>query len=454
MGHGLKGLLFGLVGLAAVASCSSSEGASIPLGLQAVPSPTVVVLATVTPVPPASPAIEQKAPVSEPAPTPRPWYPADSIGQPYSEAVDGVLTFRGSPTRSYYGRGPVPSAPTVRWSYPDRAMCSQSSDLEGTREWCGTGWTGQPAVWSRSGQLWLAFGAYDRQVHVLDAITGEPLMAPFLTGDLIKGSVTVDPDGHPLIYVGSRDNFLRVLSFDTGELRELWSLDARSIVPSRWNDDWDGAPIVLDDHLFVGGENSNFHVLRLNRSYDAAGNVAVAPDLLAVVPGWDEELIDAVGGNVSIENSVTIVDNIVYFANSGGLVQGWDIEPIRRGEQPEQSFRFWMGDDTDATLVVDDEGYLYAAAEYERSTERSSPSSDTRMAASKSVVSSSGSSMCEAMNQVRYRQGDWGSKGPNRRGARPPGQAADPGSLPGWTRGCGYCSWTTTKSCERACEIC
>lgn len=250
-------------------------------------------------------------------------------------------------------------------------MCSQSTDLEGTREWCGTGWTGQPAVWSRTGQLWLAFGAYDRQVHVLDAATGAPRMQPFLTGDLIKGSLTVDPDGHPLIYVGSRDNFLRVLSFDTGELRELWRLDAHSIAPSLWNDDWDGAPLVLDDHMFVGGENSNFHVVRLNRSYDSEGNVAVAPELLAVVPGWDQALLDAVGGNVSIENSVTIVDNIAYFANSGGLVQGWDLEPVRRGEPPEQTLRFWMGDDTDATVVVDDEGYLYAASEFERNTERS-----------------------------------------------------------------------------------
>ena len=251
-------------------------------------------------------------------------------------------------------------------------MCSLSSDLDGEREWCGTGWTGQPAVWERGGELWVAFGAYDRAVHVLDATDGASRLDPFVTGDLIKGTLTVDPDGHPLLYVGSRDNRLRVLSFDRGELTELWALDAATISPQLWNDDWDGSPVVIDDHLLVGGENSNFHVVRLHRGYGADGFVRVAPELLAVVPGWDDELRRSIGDdNVSIENSVTIVDDVVYFSNSGGLVQGWDLAPVRDAGQPERVFRYWIGDDTDASVVVDDEGFLYAASEYERGLQRS-----------------------------------------------------------------------------------
>lgn len=352
-------------------ACSSAGGRASAPEIEATGVPTTAPVPTPAPTPTPSPAIERSFTSPDPDPPATVWYDASSIGVPYSDAVNGVLTFRGSPTRSYYGRGPVPTSPRVQWSYPERAMCSQSTDQDGTREWCGTGWTGQPAVWSRTGGLWVAFGAYDRRVHVLDAVTGVPRLAPFQTGDLIKGSVTIDPDGHPLIYVGSRDNFLRVLSYDTGELLELWSLDAASIAPSKWNDDWDGAPVVLDDHLLVGGENSNFHVIRLNRGYDVDGNVTAAPELLSVVPGWDDELLAAVGSNVSIENSVTIVDDVAYFANSGGLVQGWDIAPVRDGEPPQRTFRFWIGDDTDATVVVDDEGFLYAAAEFERGNERS-----------------------------------------------------------------------------------
>lgn len=299
------------------------------------------------------------------------WYPLDRLGDPYSEAVNGILTFRGSPNRSYLGKGPLPTQPAPQWRYPARPLCSISVDASGPQQWCGTGWTGQPAVWERDGEVWMAFGALDGAVHLLDAITGEPRTEAFQTGDLIKGSLTVDPDGHPLLYVGSRDNLLRVLSWDTGELAELWALDSHEVEPRVWNDDWDGSPVVLDDHLIVGGENSNLHAIRLNRSYDANGMVAVAPELVAVVPGWDAELRQAVGDNVSIEGSVTVVDNIAWFANSGGLVQGWDLAPLRDGGEPERVFRYWVGDDVDATVVVDNEGFIYVASEFERNTARS-----------------------------------------------------------------------------------
>ena len=80
---------------------------------------------------------------------------------------------------------------------------------------------------------------------------------------------------------------------------------------------------MLDDYLFEGGENSQFHVVRLHRGYDAAGQAAVAPELVFHAPGWDDELLRAVGDtDVSIEGSVAISGNTLYFANSGGLVQG------------------------------------------------------------------------------------------------------------------------------------
>lgn len=250
-------------------------------------------------------------------------------------------------------------------------MCAESAVGEEVTLWCGTGWTGQPAVWERDEELWLAFGAFDRNVHFLDALTGEQRLSSFPTGDIIKGSVTIDPDGYPLLYTGSRDNFLRVISFEGDAPVELWSLDARTISPRLWNDDWDGAPLVVGDWLIEGGENSVLHVVDLNRSLRRDGGVTVSPELIATVPGWDDELLAAVGGNVSIENSVAMSGDTVWFANSGGLVQGWDLGPLDVGEPPEQVFRYWVGDDVDASIVVDDEGFLYVAAEYERANQRS-----------------------------------------------------------------------------------
>ncbi|MDQ4069532.1 MAG: PQQ-binding-like beta-propeller repeat protein [Actinomycetota bacterium] len=208
-------------------------------------------------------------------------------------------------------------------------------------------------------------------MHFLDANTGRRLLPDFVTGDIIKGSVTVDPDGFPLVYIGSRDDSFRVISIDRSTPTELWRLPAHAVSPVLWNDDWDGSALILDDHLIVGGENSQWHVVKLNRSYDAAGRVSVRPELVFHAPGWDDELLDALGDHqVSIESSVAMSGSTVYFANSGGLVQGWDIGGLQDGRPPSRVFRYWTGDDTDATIVVDGEGMLYVASEWERHTAR------------------------------------------------------------------------------------
>ncbi|MFT7475422.1 MAG: outer membrane protein assembly factor BamB [Verrucomicrobiales bacterium] len=294
------------------------------------------------------------------------------VGVAPPTVIEGLLTFRGSPTRSYYGRGPVPDDPEVVWQYPETGgLCRESSVGGQLRAWCGTGWTGQPTLFRLDGRLWSIFGALDGAVHFLDAETGKPLLPKFQTNDIIKGSVTVDPDGFPLVYSGSRDNLYRVIAYDNGAPRELWSLDAEATSPTKWNNDWDGAGLVIDDYLFVGGENSRIHIAKLNRGWGDDGLVTVDPELIFSAPGWDDELIQAVGENVSIENSVAISGDTLYFANSGGLVQGWDLSELRNGEEPTRTFRFWAGDDVDASIVIDAEGMLYVAAEYERGTERS-----------------------------------------------------------------------------------
>lgn len=304
------------------------------------------------------------------------WVDPASVGRPYGADVEGIITFRGNATRTYYGEGPVPRAPQVAWTFPEAAMCARSSEGSESRIWCGTGWTGQPSVFERDGRTWVVFGAYDRNVHFVDAATGQRILPDFPTGDIIKGSVTVDPDGFPLVYTGSRDNYLHVVAFDRPQPTELWNLSAEAVSPTLWNDDWDGSPLVIGDYLFEGGENSQFHIVKLNRSYGPDGLVQVNPELVFNTPGWDDELLAALAGQslpraVSIENSVAISGNTVYFSNSGGLVQGWDLSGLEAGQAPNRTFRFWAGDDTDASIVVDEDGYLYVAAEDERGNARS-----------------------------------------------------------------------------------
>ena len=342
------------------------------------PAPDAAPLAAPPPRAPAtttaapSPVQPEAPPATDVVEEPETWVDGASFGQPPANATPGVLTFRGSPSRSWYGTGPVPANPQMLWRYPPNSdMCADSSYHGEIVRWCGAGWTGQAAVFERNGRTWLVFGAFDRNVHFLDAATGEPLLPVFETGDLIKTSVTIDPDEYPLAYFGSRDNYFRIVAFDRAEPTELWRLGAYDVSPTLWNDDWDSTPLVIDDFLFLGGENSRFFIVRLNRGYDADGLVTVAPELLFHWAGWDDQLLadlaepDAGHFNVAIESSPAIWENTLYYANSGGLVTGWDISGLAEGLMPEQVFRFWAGDDIDATPVVDEEGFLYVGVEYE-----------------------------------------------------------------------------------------
>lgn len=305
---------------------------------------------------------------SEGSPTPEPevFTPA-----PLNTEFPGLVTFRGNATRSYYGEGPLPEDPQILWQYPQEGgMCSESANIDGTRVWCGTGWTGQPNVIEREdGILEIRFGAYDTHYHFLDGETGEELMPDLDTGDLAKGSASTDADGYPLFYAGSRDNLFRIVAMDRDEPTVLWDIHSEDSVPDpRWNDDWDGAALQIGDYLFEGSEASWFYVIKLNRSYDDEGLVQVDPEVVFTAPAWDDQLeADMNDESFSIENSVAFHDGVVYFANSAGLVLGYDVSGLLGGDEgaePERVFRFWMGDEVDASIVIDEEGYLYVGRHF------------------------------------------------------------------------------------------
>ena len=330
-------------------------------------APSAVAPATATPA--AAPGNEPHSPSATAPPAPHRFSDRQFVGQPVGEAP-GVLMFRGNPTRTYYGTGPALRDPQVRWRYPSRRMCGDSDHHGQPLEWCGTGWTGQPVIWERpDGVTELIFGSYDKSVHFVDAATGAPTRSTFETGDIVKGSPTLDPDGYPLYYFGSRDNNFRILALDRDEPTELWRLNAYTshVV---WNDDWDGNAAIVDDLMFLGGENGWFYIVQLNRGYDDEGLVTVDPDILVSVRGWTDAQRRELGPELGIESSVALYEGRAYFANSGGRVVGLDLANVDRGEAPIV-FDYLAGDDVDASIVIDEEGMLYVASEVERGTDRS-----------------------------------------------------------------------------------
>lgn len=285
----------------------------------------------------------------------------ETVFEPWGSVV-GLTMFRGNPTRTFYGSGPIGDVPpTQQWRFPDAAMSGLSPVGNQERWWSGTGWTGQPIVYERQdGVTELIFGAYDKKLHFVDAESGQRLRPDYDMGDIIKGTPTLDPDGYPLLYSGSRDPRFRILALDGDEVHEVWSLHAKS-VDGMWNDDWDSNPVIVDDMLYVGGENSWWFAIKLNRGYDADGLVTVAPEVVYQMPAWTDELFDLLGRQHSVENSTAVFGQKAYFATSGGRVVGVDLSDIENGNA-EVFFDFWMGDDIDSTIVIDKEGFIYVVA--------------------------------------------------------------------------------------------
>ncbi len=312
---------------------------------------------------------------------------AKGVGQPWG-VVQGITMFRGNPSRTFYGTGPMPEqAPKMQWRYPEKAMCSESCIGRGTgcKQWCGTGWTGQPVVYERAdGITEIIFGAYDRNVHFVNAATGKPTRPPFPTGDLIKGSVSLDPDGYPLLYFGSRDNKYRILALDRETPTEIFHIDAYKVKRRVWNDDWDGNGVIVGDRLFIGGENSWFYVIKLNRSKNVStGKVEIKPETEVLMPGWTDEMMKMLHPKmsdtmISIESSPVVFGNRAYWTNSGGMVVGIDWTKVKN-QQAEIIFTYWTGDDTDATPVIDEKGHLYVAVEKELDNGRGSQRSAQRV---------------------------------------------------------------------------
>ena len=269
-------------------------------------------------------------PTAEPSPTPSP------TPGPINTAFEGITTFRGNATRTYYGEGPVPRRPQILWRYPSSGgLCSSSSVADETKVWCGTGWTGQPhVIVGEDGAIEVRINAYDGAYHFLDGMTGEPVRPKLQTGDLAKGSATSDPGRLPPVLRGVARQLpagdrARPTRADGAVGGELAHERAEPRVEQRL-----GRRAARDRRLPARGRRE-LVVLRdpaATATTTATASSPWIPKIVFTAPGFDDELLAALpDGDVSIENSVAFSDGVAYFANSGGLVQGWDVSRLLDG---------------------------------------------------------------------------------------------------------------------------
>ncbi len=245
-----------------------------------------------------------------------------------STASTAMLMFRGNPTHTFYGTGPIPSTkPEIRWKY--RMEDFESLYYGKPFTWRGTGWTGQPLYYA--GHVWV--GSQGRNLYCFDANTGE-VKWRYQCPRQIKGSGCLWDNK---LYIGCVDDYLRCFDAATGEV--LWRLDTGY--------DLDSSPRVVDSKLYIAGENGNARCL------DPKTGEKIWKTFVGGINRGEKT------GSYGSETSPAIADGEYYTATFDGELFCLD---AKTGEKR------WVaktGDDTDASPVI--AGPLVLAAAEDKS---------------------------------------------------------------------------------------
>jgi outer membrane protein assembly factor BamB len=290
----------------------------------------------------------------------------------YSE-VEGVLTFRGNNMRdsASYGVANINEKKLERqWSFR-----TSSSTWGG-----GAGWTGQPSLikWPASVKKFMnledkykkddnfievVYASLDGHIYFFDIESGIETRPSINIKNPIKGSVSVDPRGYPLLYVGQgipEKGAIGYRVFSLINMEQLYFIEGQDPIAYRNWGAFDGAPLINreTDTLVLGGENGVFYKIKLNTYFnEKTGELKISPKEI--------KYIYKIEGNnyQGIENSVAAYRNLVYFADNGGYIQCIDLLTLK------PMWTFNSGDDTDASLTIEIEKnipYIYTGNEVDK----------------------------------------------------------------------------------------
>jgi outer membrane protein assembly factor BamB len=295
----------------------------------------------------------------------------------YSE-VKGVTCFRGNHYRdsATYGYAEIKERKLeIKWQIPTGGIDS----------WTGVGWNGQPSIveWSKELRSSMniceekknkenlrevIYAALDGKVYFLDVEDGSPTREKIHIPGPVKGSLTVDPRGVPLLYVGQGINTVKGNRVEMGyriysllDQQKLFFINGSDPFAYRSWSAFDSTALIDEktDTMLLAGENGIFYTAKLNTNYDKTENtIKVDPEVT--------KYRYRISGNSyqGIENSVAVYKNLAYFADNGGWLLCVDLNALKP---------VWIKnvtDDTDSTVVIEEEKEeevaLYTACEVDK----------------------------------------------------------------------------------------
>lgn len=290
--------------------------------------------------------------------------------------IKGITTFRGNNYRDTASYGYVNVA-------ENKLQKIWTNVIGQTDTWTGVGWNGQPSIveWDaetrknmnlysefkeKENFVEVIYGTLDSHIHFYDLETGLPTRDPIKVESSIKGSITIDPRGYPLLYVGQGISQVSGESVRFGyhifsliDGKELFFINGRDKFAYLGWGAFDGNPLIDEktDTLILPGENGLVYVAKLNTDYDISnGTISINPN----VTRYRYTKNGYAGG---MENSITIYENYAFFANNNGVVQALNLNTLT------PLWTYNMEDDCDATIGLEEENVsimLYVACEVDR----------------------------------------------------------------------------------------
>ena len=280
-----------------------------------------------------------------------------------------IGTFLGNEKRNYYGNE-APDYLDVVWKYYLGKGETVISRKIGTKIWEGAGWTGQPLLVEEDSTLYLIQGAYDHYLKKISADSGK-LEWQYQFDDVVKGTGTIwenqkeeDPASRYIILQGSRlgvNNYLdtphipsfRAISYITGE--EVWRLDVK------WTDsysrDADGSPLIINDTVYTGLENSLFTVLNPDPDSAVMKDNMLQPYIIQERLLYRKEDVLDHKNNIVTESSPCRLGNHIYISSGSGHVWGYNLKTR------ELDWDFKTGSDMDGSVVVTADSCLLVSVE-------------------------------------------------------------------------------------------
>jgi outer membrane protein assembly factor BamB len=289
---------------------------------------------------------------------------------PIEARGDGVKvgTFLGDETRRLYGLGPPPTKLSLIWKTSIGGGMTSPVGKGKNEPWSGSGWTGQPVIVRDKGKLFLLWGAFDRKLHKIDLKTGE-VVWEYDYDDIIKSTPTVIEDPSPevkadryLVLAGSRRGWpsgftdsdlapYRAVSFGSG--KELWRLPVPLTVS--YSRDVDGSGFFYKNRMYSGVESGWFY--KLDPFATEPWNGYRKPKIIAERLLLGDSSAASHGGNLVLEASPALLDDVVYVASGAGHVYG-----MRRSDL-KVVWDYKTGSDMDGTTVATANRKLLVAVE-------------------------------------------------------------------------------------------